>query len=361
MSGSPGALKTLDFGGPEPNEIFYVGVNCASSAAGSASPNRSRSWRNHRSQRLAPDRTPVRPKLPGGANYATSSRRPPALNATGRTTRNALGRTTRNAIRRTIPSGPGRAKCAMEVVRNATPAVAWRYPTRTPARVMKPRPPAPGKAAAASAHSETGSRISPKTCRKDDPAPIGNVASGATGAIPDTADARPGAITSSGATPVASPVTGRPETPASGGPEIPGKWQGQRQSRRHRRTRGCRRPRAVDACHFAQNGLHPGDAQQEGQKVEGQLREQDGRTGNRAEHLLNQRGDIRNRRHHHIRNRRALVRNRGDRFRNPRRRHLRNSRDLVRNRGTELRVVFRDVRAARLGVRLFRAGGMLLA
>ena len=62
---------------------------------------------------------------------------------------------------------------------------------------------------------------SPKTCRKDDPAPIGIAASGASGAIPDTADARPSASTSSGATPVASPVTGRPETPASGGPEIP--------------------------------------------------------------------------------------------------------------------------------------------
>ena len=109
----------------------------------------------------------------------------------------------------------------MPVVRNAKPALAWRYPMRTPARVMKPSPPAPGKAPAASAHSETGSRSSPKTCRKDDPAPIGNAASGATGAIPDTADARPSAITSSGATPVASPVTGRPETPARGGPEIP--------------------------------------------------------------------------------------------------------------------------------------------
>src|SRR5262249_29539827 len=82
-------------------------------------------------------------------------------------------------------------------------------------------PPAPGKAPAASTHSETGSRISPKTW-ENDPAPIENAAPGATGATPDTADARPSAITSSVATPVAAlPANGTPETRASGGPEIP--------------------------------------------------------------------------------------------------------------------------------------------
>src|SRR3954454_4527320 len=117
---------------------------------------------------------------------------------------------------------PERAKCAMPVVRNATPALAWRYPTRTPARAMITNPPTPGKAPAASAHSETGSRSPLKTCRKTDCTPIGVAPSGAAGAIPGTADARPSAITSSVATSVAAlPVTGRPEAPASGGPEIP--------------------------------------------------------------------------------------------------------------------------------------------
>src|SRR5262245_15336013 len=108
----------------------------------------------------------------------------------------------------------------MPVVRNAKPALAWRYPRRAPVAKRITSPPAPGKAPAASAHSETGSRISPKTW-ENEPAPIENAAPGATGAIQDTADARPSAITSSVATPVASPVTGKPETPATGGPEIP--------------------------------------------------------------------------------------------------------------------------------------------
>ena len=120
---------------------------------------------------------------------------------------------------------PGRAKCAMPAARNAKPALAWRYPMRTPARVRKPSPPAPGKAAAASAHSETDSRIAPTTCRKDDPARIGSAPSGAGGAILDAADARPSAITSSGA-PARLPPSPvgprdrqwRPEIPAGGRP-----------------------------------------------------------------------------------------------------------------------------------------------
>ena len=110
----------------------------------------------------------------------------------------------------------------------------------------------------------------------------------------------------------------------------------------------------VAASHSAHYGLRPGDAQQEGIKVGGQLREHDDRTGNRAEHVLNQGAHIRNwpdhirNRRHRIRNRRDLVRNRVDR---------------LRNRGTAVRVVFcpvLGVRAARLVVRLFRSGGMLL-
>jgi hypothetical protein len=55
---------------------------------------------------------------------------------------------------------PGeRAKRAMPTVRTAKPALAWRYPTRTPGAIRITSPPAPGKAAVASAHSETGSRV----------------------------------------------------------------------------------------------------------------------------------------------------------------------------------------------------------
>ena len=68
-----------------------------------------------------------------------------------------------------------------------------------------------------------------------------------------------------------------------------GKWQDQRQLRRHRRTRGCRQPSTVDASQSGHYRLHPGDAQQEGGKVGLQLRERDDRTGNRGEHVLNQR------------------------------------------------------------------------
>ena len=122
----------------------------------------------------------------------------------------------------------------MPVVRSATPALAWRYPTRTPARVMKPSPPTPDKATAASAHSETDSRDSPRIRRKDDPARIGIAALGFGGANPDAADARPSAITSSFATPIASLVPGSSETPASDGaaPEIPasGRSSGNREA-----------------------------------------------------------------------------------------------------------------------------------
>ena len=44
------------------------------------------------------------------------------------------------------------------------------------------------------------------------------------------------------------------------------------------------------ACHYR---VHPGDAHQEGVKVGLQLRERDDRTGNRGEHVLNQRDDVR--------------------------------------------------------------------
>src|SRR6478736_1753549 len=129
---------------------------------------------------------------------------------------------TTNDPERTAPNGtaPDRGKDAMPAVRTAKPALAWRYPRRAPVEKRITSPPTPGKAPAASAHSETGSRISPKTW-ENDPAPIGNAAPGATGAIPDPADARPSEITSSVATPVASPVTGMAETPENGGPEIP--------------------------------------------------------------------------------------------------------------------------------------------
>src|SRR6478672_9213519 len=81
-----------------------------------------------------------------------------------------------------------RGEDAMPVVRTADPALAWRYPRRAPVEKRITSPPTPGKAPVASAHSETGSRSSPKTW-ENDPAPIGNAAPGATGAIPDPADA----------------------------------------------------------------------------------------------------------------------------------------------------------------------------
>ena len=67
MSGSPGALKTLDFGGPKPNEIFYADVNCASFAdPGVQLPEAHLQIPQDRGETipegLAPDRTPVRPK-----------------------------------------------------------------------------------------------------------------------------------------------------------------------------------------------------------------------------------------------------------------------------------------------------------
>ena len=244
----------------------------------------------------------------------------------------------------------------MPAVRNAKPALAWRYPRRAPVEKRITSPPAPGKAPAASAHSETGSRSSPKTCRKDDPAPIGNAASGASGAIPDTADARPSAITSSGATPVASPVAGRPETPASGGPEIPasGRPSGNRDATDA--PAAADSPGPCDASHSAHYGLHPGDAQQEGKRSEGSCASRTTALGNRAEHVLNQRADIRNWRHpgdaqqegikvglqlrerddrtgnrgQHVLNQRLQLRERDDRTGN-RGGHVLNQRDDVRN------------------------------
>src|SRR6478736_8698449 len=124
---------------------------------------------------------------------------------------------TTNDLERTTPNAtaPGDA---MPAARNAKPALAWRYPSRVPVAKSITSPPSPGKAATASAHRETGTRISPRTCRKDDPALIGGAVSGTNGPIPDIADARPSAFTSSVTTPVASPVTGTPETPAGGRP-----------------------------------------------------------------------------------------------------------------------------------------------
>src|SRR6476659_11026461 len=123
----------------------------------------------------------------------------------------------------------------MPDVSDANPALACRIGC-APAAVRITSPPMPGRATAASADSEAISRGSSKTCGKDDSAPIGKAPLGACGAIPDSADARPSAITSSVATLVALPVTGTPETPAKGrtsgnrvpdapaGADIPGPW-----------------------------------------------------------------------------------------------------------------------------------------
>jgi hypothetical protein len=69
------------------------------------------------------------------------------------------------------PNGtaPGPAKRATPAVRTTKPALAWRYPTRTPAPVRITSPPTPGRARAASAASETGS--TPAAVRRLSPAP----------------------------------------------------------------------------------------------------------------------------------------------------------------------------------------------
>src|SRR3954453_17717866 len=88
---------------------------------------------------------------------------------------------------------------------------------RTPTTVRITNPPMPGRATAASAHNEVISRSSSKRFGKNDSAPIGKALLGACGAIPDRADTRPSKITSSvGATLVALPPTGTPDTPAKG-------------------------------------------------------------------------------------------------------------------------------------------------
>src|SRR3982074_1787942 len=87
---------------------------------------------------------------------------------------------------------------------------------RTPATVRITSPPTPGRATAATAHSEAISRSSSKTCRKSGSTPIGKAPLGACGAIPDSADTRPSKITSSVATVVALPATGTPATPTKG-------------------------------------------------------------------------------------------------------------------------------------------------
>ncbi len=114
----------------------------------------------------------------------------------------------------------------MPAVRNTKPALAWRYPTRTPAPVRITSPLTPGRATAASAASETASGSgSSRACRKNDRTPIGMAPLGAGGAIPGSDDAGPtwliapkvdGATPKSVAIPVALPATGTPGTPASG-------------------------------------------------------------------------------------------------------------------------------------------------
>src|SRR6185312_16299563 len=77
---------------------------------------------------------------------------------------------------RTTPNGPapGRAKRATPAVCTTKPALAWRYPRRTPAAVKRVSPPAPGSARAASAASERGS--TPAALRTISPATPGGPA-----------------------------------------------------------------------------------------------------------------------------------------------------------------------------------------
>jgi hypothetical protein len=101
----------------------------------------------------------------------------------------------------------------MPAGRNAEP-VRGPYATRTPTAVIMTSPPTPGRATAASAHIEA--RRNSQARWKYDCSPIGT-SCGASGAIPDSNDSPPSAITSSDATPVAAlPAVGAPGVPARG-------------------------------------------------------------------------------------------------------------------------------------------------
>ena len=200
----------------------------------------------------------------------------------------------------------------MPAVRTAKPALAWRYPTRTPAAVRIVSPPAPGRARAASAASEMGSTpaalriISPATPPDGAASPDSDPVSGSSleagrkndCASPGSDDAPPtwviaaemdAAIPPSGATPVAMSATGIPGIPANA-----------QRSGNSDATHACT---AADSAALSIRSpcvhyrLHPGDAEQEGSKLGLQLRDRDDRTGNRGEHVLNQRDDIRHWRH----------------------------------------------------------------
>ena len=195
-------------------------------------------------------------------------------------------------------NGPGRAKRAMPAARTPEPALAWRYPTRTPARVMITSPPAPGRATAASAHSETGSTSPLKTCRENDCTSIGLAPAGASGAIPDIADACPSAITSSGATSVAAlPANGTPELPASGGPEISasGRPSGDRDGTDAPAARDSPVPATPPTP--ATTGCTPAMPNKKEKRSEGSCASRTTAPATEREHVLNQRDDIRNWRH----------------------------------------------------------------
>ena len=102
----------------------------------------------------------------------------------------------------------------MPAGRDAEP-VRGPYATRTPTAVIMTSPPTPGRATAASAHIEA--RRNSQARWKYDCSPIGTMSCGASGAIPDSNDSPPSAITSSDATPVAAlPAVGAPGVPARG-------------------------------------------------------------------------------------------------------------------------------------------------
>ena len=128
------------------------------------------------------------------------------------------------------------------------------------------------------------SRSSLEAGRKNDCASPGSDDAPPTWVIAAKMDA---AIPPSGATPVAMSATGIPGIPANA--------QTQRQFRRHPRMHGRRQRSTVDTSPCVHYRLHPGDAEQEEGKLGLQLRERDDRTGNRGEHVLNQRDDVRNR------------------------------------------------------------------
>ena len=165
----------------------------------------------------------------------------------------------------------------MPAVRNTKPALAWRYPIRTPARVRITRPPTPGRATAASAATETASGRSLTACRR-------------TTAHPSEWRHWALAVPSLAAMTLDLPGSSRrkwlPYSPRALQSRCcrpwhardTGKWSDQPQLRRHRRTSGRRQPSTVEPRNPLSTGSTPAMPNKK-EEVGLQLRQRDDRTG----------------------------------------------------------------------------------